>query len=187
MQSNFFDLENRYDLLDEIGDRLLRLDAVIDWELFREVLKGLDKVGRKSAAGRKPFDRVLMFKELVLQRLYNLADERLAYKIGDRLSFMRFLGLELSGKVPDARTLWAFREQLVALNLVEPLFDRLPQALREAGPEMKSGQMWVPMRACMIRKCWARCCVRPTTAALWRMPTVPIARSRLEPISRRAR
>lgn len=47
MQSSFSDLENRYDLLDEIGDPLLRLDAVIDWELFREVLKGLDKVERK--------------------------------------------------------------------------------------------------------------------------------------------
>jgi len=84
-QCNFFDLENRYDLLDEIGDPLLRLDVVIDWELFREVLKGLDKVERRSAAGRTPFDRVLMFKVLVLQRLYNLADERLEDQIGNRL------------------------------------------------------------------------------------------------------
>lgn len=74
-----------------------------------------------------------MFKVLVLQRLYYLTDERLEYQIGDRLSFMRFLGLELSGKVPDARTLWTFREQLVALNLVEPLFDRLPAASAARG------------------------------------------------------
>lgn len=83
-KQHFCDLENRYDLLDEIGDPLLRLDAMIDWELFREVFKGLDKVERRSEAGRTPFDRVLMFKVLVLQRLYNLADERLEDQIGDR-------------------------------------------------------------------------------------------------------
>jgi hypothetical protein len=70
--------------LDEIGASLLRLDAMIGRELFREVLKGLDIVERKSAAGRKPFDRVLMFKVLVLQRLYNLADKRLEFQIGYR-------------------------------------------------------------------------------------------------------
>lgn len=64
--SSFFDLENRYDLLDELGDPLLRLDAVIDWELFREVLKGLDKFERKSVADRKLFDRALMMHKVLV-------------------------------------------------------------------------------------------------------------------------
>lgn len=66
----------------------------------------MDQKVRKSTAGCKSTDRVLMFKLLILQRLHGLSDERLEYQVKDRLSFMRFLGLELVGKVPDARTVW---------------------------------------------------------------------------------
>jgi hypothetical protein len=82
-----------------------------------------------------------MFKLLILQRLHNLSDERLQYQVTDRLSFMRFLGLKLSGDVPDARTVWAFREALKAHELAEALFDRLSQALADLGVELKSGQI----------------------------------------------
>ncbi len=61
--------------------------------------------------GRPPFDPVLMFKILVIQMLNNLSDERTEYLINDRLSFMRFLGLGLSERVPDAKTIWLFRER----------------------------------------------------------------------------
>lgn len=141
MQTSLFDLENRYASLSEAGDPLERLDAVIDWEIFRPVLEKIDDKDRKSAAGRKPTCRVLMFKLLILQRLHNLSDERLQYQVTDRLSFMRFLGLELSGDVPDARTVWAFRERLKNHQLVDPLFDRLNRALADLGVELKSGQI----------------------------------------------
>lgn len=141
MQNSLFDLENRYASLSEAGDPLERLDAVIDWEIFRPILGRIDKKKRKSAAGRKPVCRVRMFKLLVLQRLHNLSDERLQYQVTDRLSFMRFLGIELSGDVPDARTVWAFREALKEHKLVDALFDRLNQALADLGVELKSGQI----------------------------------------------
>jgi IS5 family transposase len=141
MQTSLFDLENRYASLSEAGDPLERLEAVIDWELFRPILARIDAKARKSAAGRKPTSRILMFKLLILQRLHNLSDERLQYQVTDRLSFMRFLGLELSGDVPDARTVWAFREALKAHQLIEPLFARLNQALADLGVELKSGQI----------------------------------------------
>ena len=134
-------LENRYASLSESGDPLERLNAVIDWELFRPLLARIDEKPRKSAAGRKPLDRVLMFKLLILQRLHNVAGEKLQYLVTDRLSFMRFLGLGLASDVPDARTVWAFRESLRKLELVEPLFDRLHEALRGLGVELKSGQI----------------------------------------------
>ena len=136
MQTSFFDLENRYASLSEAGDPLERLDGVIDWEIFRPILQRLDIKDRKSAAGRKPTCRILMFKLLILQRLHNLSDERLQYQVTDRLSFMRFLGLKLSGDVPDARTVWAFREALKAHELAEALFDRLSQALADLGVEL---------------------------------------------------
>lgn len=141
MQTSLFDLENRYASLSEAGDPLERLDAVIDWEIFRPILERIDAKERKTAAGRKPTCRILMFKLLILQRLHNLSDERLQYQVTDRLSFMRFLGLELSGDVPDARTVWAFREALKTHRLVEPLFERLNQALADLGVELKSGQI----------------------------------------------
>lgn len=141
MQTSLFDLENRYASLSEAGDPLERLDAVIDWEIFRPILDRIDAKDRKSAAGRKPICRVLMFKMLVLQRLHNLSDERLQYQVCDRLSFMRFLGLELAGSVPDARTVWAFREALKEHRLVDALFERLNRALADLGVEMKSGQI----------------------------------------------
>ena len=92
MQNSLFDLQNRYASLSEAGDPLERLNAVIDWELFRPTLECINPAERKSTAGRKPTCRVLMFKMLILQRLNNLSDERLQYQVSDRLSFMRFLG-----------------------------------------------------------------------------------------------
>ena len=53
-----------------------------------------------------------VFKILVLQALYDLSDDQAEYVINDRLSFQRFLGLSLGDKVPDAKTIWLFREQL---------------------------------------------------------------------------
>ena len=96
MQNSFFDLENRYASLSDAGDPLERLNAVIDWEIFRPILHRIDSKKRQNAAGRKVTCRVLMFKLLILQRLHGLSDERLQYQVSDRPSFMRFLGLELA-------------------------------------------------------------------------------------------
>ena len=83
----FFDLEERFAKLDGLGDPLVKIAKVVDWERFRSVLdKALTK-SRKSNAGRKEYDRVMMFKTLVLQQLYNLSDDRTEYQIRDRYSF----------------------------------------------------------------------------------------------------
>ena len=57
-----------------------------------------------------------MFKILVIQTLNNLSDERTEYLINDRLSFMHFLGLGLSDRVPDVKTIWLFRERPTRLG-----------------------------------------------------------------------
>jgi len=141
MQNSLFDLENRYASLSKTGDPLERLNTIIDWEIFRSILERIDAKERKSKAGRKPICRILMFKMLILQRLHGLSDERLQYQVTDRLSFMRFLGVELAGNVPDARTVWAFRESLKEHKLAEVLFEHLNQALAGMGIELKSGQI----------------------------------------------
>jgi transposase, IS5 family len=79
MQNSFFDLDNRYEQLNKLRDLLVELNRVIDWELFRVPLSTIAEKPRKSAAGRRRIDRVMLFKMLVLQRLYNLSDDALEY------------------------------------------------------------------------------------------------------------
>ena len=125
-QPGFVDLGERYRGLDAKKDPLVFLNAVVPWEEFRAQLSAVwrkPEEERKNAAGRKPWDEVVIFKTLVLQALYNLSDDQVEYQIRDRLSFMRFLGLGLEDRVPDATTVWLYREKLAQAGLVEALFD----------------------------------------------------------------
>jgi IS5 family transposase len=141
MQSGLFDWQIRFDQLDEAGDPLKKLNEVIDWEKFRPTLLKVREKERKSEAGRKPYDEVLMFKMLVIQSLYNLSDNALEFQVRDRLSFMRFLGLGLGDSVPDEKTVWLFREQLGRLGLVEKLFREFDAELDRSGFSAKKGQI----------------------------------------------
>jgi IS5 family transposase len=91
----------------------------------------------KAAA---PYDVVRMFKILVMQRLYNLSDEKLEFYVNDRLSFQRFLGMHLASPVPDSSTVWLFRDQLQELGMVEVLFDQMNAQLLERGVIALAGQ-----------------------------------------------
>src|ERR1700726_5216496 len=116
-QSGFFDVDERLKQLSAKGDALERLNGVGDFELFRADLERAVPRSDRSKGGRPPFDHVLMFKALILQASHNLSDERSEYLIRDRLSFMRFLGLSLNGTVPDANTIWTFREALTKATI----------------------------------------------------------------------
>ena len=119
----FFDQDIRLSKLSQLGDPLEKLNAGVDFELFRSLLESSLHKQSKAPGGRPPYDYVLMFKILILQRYYNLSDEQVEYQINDRMSFMRFLDLTIADDIPDSRTVWAFREQLINLELVEKLFD----------------------------------------------------------------
>lgn len=140
MQPSFFDLDNRHRKLDE-RDPLICLNKLIDWEDFREILEKIREKERKSMAGRKPFDVVMMFKALVLQHLYNLGDDEVEFQIRDRYSFCRFLRLNPEDRVPDAKTIWLFREQLTEKNLVKKLFGEFDLQLEERGFKARKGQI----------------------------------------------
>ena len=96
---------------------------------------------RKSNAGRKGFDGVLMFKVLILQHLYNISDDETEYPIRDRYSFCRFLGVTPEGTIPDAKTIWLFRETLVKLELIEALFNDFNHQLDQRGYKARKGQI----------------------------------------------
>ena len=90
-----FGLEFHLRNLDKGTNPLVRIDELVDWEVFRPTLQTIRDKQRKSNAGRPPFDAVLMFKILVVQSLYNLSDEATEFQIRDRFSFLRFLGLNI--------------------------------------------------------------------------------------------
>lgn len=139
-QPGFFDLSGRYEALSAAGDPLERLAAVVDFEVFRGSLVAALRRSRRGKGGRPPFDPVLMFKILVLQALYSLSDDTSEFQIKDRLSFLRFLGLELDGTVPDATTVWLFRERLKA-KAIDRLFERFDAAFKDRGYLAMGGQI----------------------------------------------
>jgi len=94
-QKGFWDFEKRQQELLSKNKTLSHLNKIIPWEIFRDELETLYEKNRKSHAGRKPTDVILMFKILILQQLYNISDEALEYQVKDRLSFMEFLNLGL--------------------------------------------------------------------------------------------
>ena len=143
-QMGFFDLSNRYAGLDAKADPLVKLNAMVPWEDFRPRLEAVWRRPpgeRKSKAGRKPWDAVVIFKAIVLCELYNLSDEQFEYQLRDRLSFMRFLGLGLEDRVPDATTVWLYREQLVQAEVVDELFAAFDAHLKAQGWLAMGGQM----------------------------------------------
>lgn len=141
MQTGLLDWQIRFDQLDTGGDPLPKLKELVNWERFRPELESVRDKERKSNAGRKPFDVILMFKVLVLQSLYNLSDEKMEFQIRDRLSFMRFLGLSLGDAVPDEKTIWLFREQLTEAGVIKRLFEEFDQFLEEKGFCARKGQI----------------------------------------------
>ena len=143
-QMGFFDIANRYAGLDAKNDPLVKIDEVVGWADFRPRLDAVWRKPaeeRKSPAGRKPWDAVVMFKAIVLCELYNLSDDQVEYQLRDRLSFMRFLGLCLEDKVPDAKTVWLYREHLAQAGMIETLFEDFDGYLEKQGYLAMGGQI----------------------------------------------
>lgn len=141
MQIGFFDVNKRYKQLDKLKDPLLVLSSLINFEIFREEIeKGLEKE-RKDNSGRKPYDKVMLFKGLILKRLYDLSNEELEFQITDRSSFRRFLGLNENDSSPDENTFWLFSNDLAKNKVIDKLFIKFDEFLNKKGYCAKGGSM----------------------------------------------
>lgn len=168
-QAGLFDLDERLVAISAKGDVLETIKASVPWETFRADIEaaveaqasaraGIVRAGAnaaaksapnatkpaappKSNAGRRGYDAILKFKMIVLQSLYNLSDEQIEMQVRDRLSFMRFLDIDLRDPVPDATTIWLFREALVEAKLIDTLFERFSQHLSAKGFLARGGQI----------------------------------------------
>ena len=140
-QLNLLAEDSRLERLTELGDSLVLANELVDWESFRPILEEAFRVIPKAPGGRPPLDRVMMFKGMILQQWYDLSDDKTEYAINDRLSFQRFLGLTLSDKVFDAKTIWAFREHLKTTGVYDTLFNKFTEQMKSAGVITKTGTL----------------------------------------------
>lgn len=138
-----FDDQFLMEKLTKLGDPLQRLNEYIDWKIFELPIEKSFTVENKdlSKGGRPPFSKLMLFKALIIQSLYNLSDDQLEYQIVDRASFKRFLGLKKSDKVPDSKTFWLFREDLISKDVIMGLFKIFNETLDRAGIFANEGKI----------------------------------------------
>lgn len=136
-----FDIDFRLEKLSKLNDPLEKLGKHIDFEMFRSVIEEGIEDKAKSNVGRRPYDYILLFKILILQRYYNVSDDQAEFQINDRLSFMRFLGLTIADDVPDSKTIWNFREKLVINGVIERLFNLFLESLNDLGLIVNAGKI----------------------------------------------
>jgi len=143
-QLTFFDADKRLAALSKQGDPLEAIGRLVPWEEFRVEIEAVvltADADKKSSAGRKPIDALVLLRMLVLQSLYNLSDAQAEYQVRDRLSFTRFLELGIEDRIPDGTTLWLFREKLSIAGLIEKLFAQFGRHLEAKGYIARGGQM----------------------------------------------
>lgn len=140
-QRGFWDEQQRVAKLQDKKPVLKRLTESIPWESFRSLLERGYMQERKSNAGRKRIDPLILFKMLVLQQLFNLSDEELEFQVNDRRSFEEFVGLGVMNSIPDATTIAFFRERLRKAEVIEELFEMFEAYLRSQGLEARGGQI----------------------------------------------
>jgi len=140
-QAGFWDFEHSLEALSAEGDPLEQLERTVRFEQFRPALTGAVRRSDPSKGGRPGFDVVLKFKMLVLQGLYGLSLQQTCFQVRDRLTWLRFCGLRPGDAVPDANTLWDFREALIKAKSLDLLFHKLDQAISDAGYLAMGGQI----------------------------------------------
>ena len=136
-----FDSDIRIEKLIKLGCPLNRLSNYIDFESFRQKLTDAFFTFEKGLGGRPPYDYVVMFKILVLQKYFNLSDDQVEFQINDRISFMRFLGFSFADEIPDSKTVWNFREKLTGSGTVKDLFDLFLSELEKIGLVINEGKI----------------------------------------------
>ena len=135
---SLFESKKRIEKLENLGDPLIKMNELIDFEIYRDDLESMYK-SSKEKGGRPPYDPIKMLKILILQRLYNLSDKQTEFQINDRASFQRFLGIGAYDSLPDEKTIWLFKERLIKEGLDKILFDKLKYWIKKSGFILNEG------------------------------------------------
>ncbi len=120
------------DRLEYVDSFLKQLDSIIDFNKLRPVLKK-NGTGSKNVCGVQAYDQILMFKILLIQKFYDLSDEKAEEGLNVNLLYMKFAGLSLESLAPDSTTTGRFRNSLIKNNLHGKLFTNINKQLEKAG------------------------------------------------------
>ncbi|MBC8499059.1 MAG: IS5 family transposase [Candidatus Atribacteria bacterium] len=130
-------LVNPKNLLTRKKEFFERVNKIINW---RPVIYRIEKL-YTTDTGRPAFPALLMFKALLLAQWYGLSDPELEDCLKDRLSFKKFVGLQMEDDVPDETTLCRFRNKLNEKKLIEKLFSIINKQLEEKGLFVQQGTL----------------------------------------------
>ncbi len=124
--------------ISKLSKHLAKLDQIIDWQPLVQEIAIIDKTDTKTG-GRPRKNPLWMIKATFLQSLFSLSDPQLEDQLIDRLSFQRFVGVNLDQEIPDFTTFWRFKEALSIHKLDERIFDLINQQLEAKGLMVKKG------------------------------------------------
>ncbi len=133
-----FALNQEYNRLAKLGDRLNEVKSLIDWEAFRPIIGEMYN-NRTEKGGRPNIDEVVMIKLLVLQAWHGLSDPELEKQSVDRISFRKFL--DFPNDIPDFTTVWYFRKRLEETGKIDEIWEELQRQLDEKGLTVKEGSV----------------------------------------------
>jgi IS5 family transposase len=129
-------MKKNYARVEQLGDKLAEIDLLIDWELFRPIIRKM--YDNHTERGERPNnDGIVMIKMLVLQSWYGLSDPELERQANDRISFQKFLGFPEI--IPDRSTVWAFRERLKETGKDQKIWEELQGQIDSKGLKVKEG------------------------------------------------
>ena len=115
-----------------------KINSIVNWERVLELVQVVDRTdSHKGGCPHK--DLLVKIKMLFLQSLYNLSDPELEDQVNDRLSFQRFVGLDMSSTVLDYTTIWRFRDRLSEEGVGDKLFSLINSFLDVRGLFVKKG------------------------------------------------
>ena len=115
---------------------LERMDGLIPWGLLEERIRPYyPKAGR----GRRPYELSAMLRIHCVQLFYNLSDPGMEDLLYEAESVRRFVGLRLSGPLPDETTILNFRHLLEERQLGEGLMEEINRHLATQGLRLREG------------------------------------------------
>ena len=115
---------------------LERMDGLIPWQRLEERIRPFYP---KAGKGRHPYPLPVMLRIHCVQLFYNLSDPGIEDLLYESEPVRRFVGLKLSGPLPDETTTLNFRHLLEQHNLGQGLFGEINAHLESQGLRLREG------------------------------------------------
>ena len=115
---------------------LEKMDALVPWQRLQA---RIDPFYPKAGRGRRPYPLAVMLRVHCVQLFYNLSDPGMEDLLYEVESVRRFVGLRLSGPLPDETTILNFRHLLEKHGLGEALLEEINAHLTSLGHRLKTG------------------------------------------------